>query len=196
MKRLGITATLAALAFTAMPVQADELFTGDVRLACEAILCLSSGTRPSECAPSINRYFSITAKKMSDTIAKRKDFLNLCPAASYDSKMVALVDAISNGAGRCDYASLNATLRVWRWNGNDGNSETYIRNGLPSYCSAYNNNDYTDLAAPRYVGLQERGGHWVEAGNYEAALAEYNKRIAAEDAARKRNRNNFYGGGN
>lgn len=193
MKRLGITAILAALAFATMPAQADELFTGDVRLACEAVLCLSSGTRPSECAPSLNRYFSISAKKMSDTIRKRKNFLNLCPAASQDAKMVALVDAISNGAGRCDYASLNATLRVWNWR--DNGAETYIRNALPSYCSTYNNNAYTDLAAPRYVGIPERGGHWVEAGNYETALAEYNKRIAAEDAARKRN-NYYFGGGN
>ncbi|MEJ7139544.1 TrbM/KikA/MpfK family conjugal transfer protein [Amphibiibacter pelophylacis] len=184
MKRLAITSALAAMFFTAAPAHADDgLFTGDVRLACEAVLCLSSGTRPSECAPSLQRYFSITAKKLSDTIKKRKSFLNLCPAATQDEKMVALVDAITNGAGRCDYASLNSTLRVWNWNGDSG--ETYISNSLPSYCTAYNNNAYTDIKAPRYVGVPERGGFWVEADKYDAALAEYNVRSGSAIASRR-----------
>lgn len=191
MKRIGIT-TIAVLAFATIPAQADELFTGDVRLACEAVLCLSSGTRPSECAPSLKRYYNISFKKMSKTIRERKKFLNMCPTASHDAKMVALVDAISNGAGRCDYASLNSTLRVWNWRYD--RAETYIKNTLPSYCSSYSNNAYTDLEAPRYVGVPERGGHWVQAKNYESALAEYNKRIAAEGTSRRRN--NYYFGGN
>lgn len=182
MKRFAIAATLATTLCAAIPAQADELFTGDVRLACEAVLCLSSGTRPSECAPSLSRYFSITAKKMSDTIKKRKSFLELCPAATQDSKMVALVDAITHGAGRCDYASLNSTLRVW----NNDDSTTYIRNTLPAYCTAYIGNSYTDITAPRYVGVPERGGFWVEAGKYDAALKEYNARIKAEDEAARR----------
>ena len=115
--------------------------------------------------------------------------MNLCPAATQDPKMVALVDAIINGAGRCDYASLNSTLRVWN-NYEDGAG--YIRNALPSYCTAYNGNAYTDIKAARYVGTPERGGYWVEADKYDAALAEYIQRIAAEDAAR---RANDYGGG-
>ena len=56
--------------------------TGDTRLACEAVLCLASGTRPSECAPSLNRYFSISARKLKDTIKKRANFLKLCPASN------------------------------------------------------------------------------------------------------------------
>lgn len=190
MKRIAIAVTLATTLFAGLPAQAQEqeqqgqedqgsLFTGDVRLACEAVLCLSSGTRPSECAPSLARYFSITAKKLSDTITKRKNFLELCPAATQDAKMIALVDAITHGAGRCDYAALNSSLRVW--SGQDG--KTYIRNTLPSYCSAYLGNEYTDITAPRYVGVPERGGFWVEAGKYDAALKEYNARIKAEDQA-------------
>lgn len=113
MKRLAIFSALAATLCASVPAQADDLFTGDVKLACEAVLCLSSGTRPSECAPSLQRYFSISMKKFSDTLKARKNFLNLCPAASQDENMVKLVDAITNGAGRCDYAALNSTLRVW-----------------------------------------------------------------------------------
>ena len=166
MKRLAIFSALAATLCASVPAQADDLFTGDVKLACEAVLCLSSGTRPSECAPSLQRYFSISMKKFSDTLKARKNFLNLCPAA-------------------CDYAALNSTLRVWNWN-NDGGGETYISNAMPSYCTAYNTNSYTDIKAPRYVGVPERGGYWVEAGKYDAALAEYNARIKAEDEARRR----------
>lgn len=54
-------------------------FKGDTRLACEAILCLSTGNPPSECKSSLRKFYSISAKKMVDTIKKRKNFLNLCP---------------------------------------------------------------------------------------------------------------------
>ncbi|HFC3525174.1 TPA: TrbM/KikA/MpfK family conjugal transfer protein, partial [Neisseria gonorrhoeae] len=59
--------------------QVEDLFTGDVKLACEATLCLSTGNRPSECQPAIHRYFSIRHKRMGDTIRARHNFLRLCP---------------------------------------------------------------------------------------------------------------------
>lgn len=37
--------------------------TGDTKLACEAILCLSSGKRPGECGPALSRYFGISHKE-------------------------------------------------------------------------------------------------------------------------------------
>lgn len=105
------------LAFTSSVNAADidtSTLTGSTKLACEALLCLSSGTRPSECAPSLSEYFGITRKKWSDTLSARKAFLNLCPAAS-EAGMPSLVDAISEGAGRCDAASLNRrTIPVFR----------------------------------------------------------------------------------
>lgn len=197
MKRLATISALTAMLFSMNPAaQAQEiepsetspeatLFEGDVRLACEAILCLSSGTQPGACSPSLDRYFSIVYKKLSDTLRGRLDFLNLCPAANYDSNMRNLVNAISRGAGRCDTASLNSQLRVW--NGSD--EPTYVSNQMPSYCTQYHGNSYTDLVLPKYVGTPERGGYWVDAANYEKALAEYNKRIAAED---RNNQNNHY----
>lgn len=36
-----------------------ELLTGEARLACEAVLCLSSSERPSECNPALSHYFGI-----------------------------------------------------------------------------------------------------------------------------------------
>lgn len=76
-----------------------DVLTGDMRLACEAILCLSSGDRPSECAPSIQRYFSIQHKKWKDTLNARRDFLNLCPS-SKEQGMNRLINTLVNGAGR------------------------------------------------------------------------------------------------
>lgn len=106
MYRKAISGAVLALAATA----AQAEFTGDVKLACEAILCLSSGNTPSQCQPSLSRYFGIQKKKMSDTIEARLDFLNLCPTASHDDNMKNLVKAIANGAGRCDADYLNQVL--------------------------------------------------------------------------------------
>lgn len=163
MKRLTIKLSLAAMLFTTLPVHADDLFTGDVKSACEAVLCLSTGQRPKECASRIKRYFSIKMRKISDTLKARKNFLNLCPAATQDEKMANLIDAITNGAGRCDYAALNSSLMVWY--GKVGEFNYYIKNTLPSYCAAYTNNAYTNIKQAVYVGTPKNGGHWIEATN-------------------------------
>lgn len=110
MKTSFLIATLSLLltfSHSALAIDVDtSTLTGSTKLACEALLCLSSGTRPSECAPSLSEYFGITRKKWSDTLNARKNFLNLCPAAS-EVGMPSLVDAISEGAGRCDAAALS-----------------------------------------------------------------------------------------
>ena len=53
--------------------------TGDTKLACEAILCLSAPAAPAECAASLAKYFSIVAKTPHETLIKRQNFLALCP---------------------------------------------------------------------------------------------------------------------
>ena len=192
-KLFALAALVAALGSTAGTASAQDVLTGDTRLACEAILCLSSGTRPSECTPSLSRYFNITKRKLSDTIRGRVNFLNLCPVANQTPQMSALVNAQANGAGRCDAASLNAVLRSWT--GSD-DGMVYVSNQMPSYCTAYTTHAYTDFSGtvPRYVGIPERGGYWVEARDYDRALAEYNARIKAEDEERRRA--SWGGGGN
>jgi len=168
--------------------RAQDLLTGDTRLACEAILCLSSGIHPSECTPSLARYFGINRRKFSDTIRARLNFLDLCPVARQTAEMRSLVAAISRGAGRCDAASLNQTLVFWSGGWQDGS--TYIGNRLPDYCAAYTGHQYTDFlisgTLPRYVGLPERGGYWVEARAHERATAEYLQRLQLEDEERRR----------
>jgi hypothetical protein len=188
-KTLLASAALASALSMSAPASAQNVLTGDTRLACEAVLCLATGTRPSECMPSLRRYFSISSKKLKDTIRGRLNFLNLCPVSNQTPEMSSLVNAMANGAGRCDAASLNSTLRSWNF---DDSNYVYISNQIPGYCAAYTTHSYTNLGdiAPKYVGAPERGGYWVEAQNYATAIAEYNARIAAEDAAR---RNNFFG---
>ncbi len=167
----------------ALPMPDTALLTGDVRLACEAILCLSSGTRPSECTPSLKRYFSITHRKLSRTITARRNFLNLCPASRQDDNMHSLVNAMANGAGRCDAENLNATLSTNH--GSDGTPSRRTSDAIPAHCNAYATHPYTDLSTytAKYVGLPERGGLWVAPEQYEQALAAYTARVAAEDAA-------------
>ena len=59
--------------------QQSQLLEGDLRLACEAKLCLAALNPPSECRPSLERYFSIRFKKAGDTANARNQFLSLCP---------------------------------------------------------------------------------------------------------------------
>lgn len=58
--------------------QQSQLLEGDLRLACEAKLCLAVVNPPSECQPSLERYFSIRMKKPNDTNNARLRFLDLC----------------------------------------------------------------------------------------------------------------------
>lgn len=161
---------ISTIATITTPTYAAGTLTGDTKLACEAIICLSTGQRPSECTPPLKRYFSINHKKWKDTLKGRTNFLNLCPAVSMDSKMNKLVNDIANGAGSCDAASLNASNTTW----NEGGGST-IGNNLPGVCQTYYQNAYTDLAVsgPKYVGTPETGGFWVEAADYNKALADY-----------------------
>lgn len=173
---------LALLSGTAL---AQGELTGDTRLACEAVLCLSSSTQPAQCTPALLRYFGIRHKKFSDTLRARTNFLNLCPVSNQTPEMASLVSAITQGAGRCDANSLNATLRIWGQFNETG--EIYISNQLPDYCASYVSHSYTDFntsgALPRFVGEPHRRGYWTEARNYEQALAQYTERIKREDEA-------------
>lgn len=158
--------------------QQGEMLSGDEGSACEAILCLSTGGPPGECASSLRKYFSINLSKPWKTIEARINFLKMCPTSNASPQMGTLVEAIGNGAGRCDAASLNQTLR--RWTGIDGEYE--ISNQLPSYCDAYFSHEYTDVQStrPRYVDkyvvrtytdsegnthTEYDGGYWVDGGS-------------------------------
>lgn len=150
-------------------VNAQGQLAGDEKLACEALLCLAASTRPTECVPSIRRYFSISYKRFSDTLRGRLNFLNLCPIVT-QPHMTGYKSAIVNGAGRCDAASLNQSSFVSAAEG-----DSYISNVMPNYCQAYYGNGIQQLPAPIYVGEPMQGGYWVEALDYPQAAASYNE---------------------
>ena len=91
---------LAIAAATAASAGAQEVLTGDTRLACEATLCLAASTRPSECAPSLSRYFSIHKRKWSDTVRARASFLSLCPLSDQTPEMRSLDAGLLRGLHR------------------------------------------------------------------------------------------------
>ena len=157
-----------AFFFFSLSAFADSgILTGDTRLACEALLCLSSSERPSECNPALNRYFGIKKKTSAKTAAARRAFLSLCPVSNQTADMSRLVSALASGAGRCDATSLNLSNLIW------SGEKIMISDRLPDYCAAYIGHEYTDVGI-KYVGTPEKEGYWVDANNYERALAEYN----------------------
>lgn len=83
-------------------------FLGGIQgLACEAVLCLSTGNPPSECGSSLSKYFSIVLKYPHRTIRARKDFLNLCPSSTADAKMRSLTNSMVEATTYCDERHIN-----------------------------------------------------------------------------------------
>lgn len=83
--------------FSVVDASEDQLFEGDQRLACEALLCLTVGWGETECRPAIRKFFSIWSWKPSDLFSKRMNFLGLCPSGMSNSKQQLIV----NYSGRC-----------------------------------------------------------------------------------------------
>jgi hypothetical protein len=170
----------------------EEELTGDTKLACEAILCLSSGERPEECTPSINHYFSLKAKKMSDTIKKRRNFLQLCPDGG-DTEDLVYKDLKENvlpnsDPRKCTAEYLNKQIEVQENNSYNSNSnsgiytssyQTYRVNPVvPRECQALYSHSYTDLNQPQYVcdkkfysSLEWKLGATLQAVSYREYMA-------------------------
>lgn len=192
---VALACVLAPAAFAA-DSPADDLLTGNTRLACEATLCLSSSIRPGECNPSLSHYFDIKifnkhGLDWGATVDARRAFLAMCPANT-EAGMPERIDAISRGAGKCDPDSLNSayadTAYRWRLRGyshswsSDEEEPSYevheiptvTLNQLPSYCVTYNDHAWTYELSVKYVGTPEKGGRWVKAEDYDAAQAKWN----------------------
>ena len=71
----------------------ESTLSGDTRIACEAMLCLSSPQRPSECNDALRKYFSIKFKKWSKTNRARRRFLNLCPLHNEPSSTQMMINS-------------------------------------------------------------------------------------------------------
>lgn len=155
-------------------VIAEDMLTGDTKLSCEAILCLSSSARPSECNPSLQRYFSITAKKWKDTIRKRKSFLQLCPTGgSADTNALAsnsytatdqaqfenYRDNVLSSATECTVEALNKNIET---SYSDDYRSYRINPEIPSTCNALYNSVYSDIAKPTYICTGEYSSNLEE----------------------------------
>ncbi|XER93377.1 TrbM/KikA/MpfK family conjugal transfer protein (plasmid) [Campylobacter fetus] len=146
-----------------------DILTGDRRTACEVLLCLSSGTRPSECNPPLARFFSIKFKKPWKTLQARRDFLKLCPTDTGDTAEDLVMSdykeilANSEDPNQCTPSYLNNQLQNGRVSYSLNNKyyekqgyRNNIDNGvrinpnMPSFCYALINHQYTDLQMPRY----------------------------------------------
>lgn len=112
----------------------------------------------------------------------------MCPAADAPD-MPARIDAIANGAGKCDPASLNSAFAATSYRyrtrtmgfGDSGDATTYdvqpiatvSQNKLPGYCVTYNDHAWSYDLSVKYVGDPLRGGYWVKAKDFSAAQARW-----------------------
>ena len=131
-------------------IAADKgVLTGVTRLSCEALLCLSSGTRPSPCSAALSYYFAISKTTWPATFAARQAFLKICPTG--DS---GLATVIANGAGRCDGPTMIKRLNAMSQYIGVSESERFVpsryQHLIPSHCLAYYSHPHTaELLFPK-----------------------------------------------
>lgn len=178
MKHLPAAVGVLAFACASIPALAqpsgepsNDLLSGTTRLACEAILCLSSSLQPGECAPSLSHYFDIKIfhkgrLDWSDTVNARRAFLGMCTADYLNSVYAS--------------TSYRYKRRKTSWHGEDYTLpfdvhpiKTVTLDTLPSYCVAYNDHEWTYELGIQYVGEPLKGGHWVKAAHYDTAQAKW-----------------------
>ncbi|MBZ7980324.1 hypothetical protein AVBRAN12640_07905 [Campylobacter sp. RM12640] len=135
-------------------------FTGEVKTACEVLLCLSTPNKPSECAAPLKHFFSIKHKKFWKTLDLRRSFLNLCPTGSTDNIeddaiMTDLKEAIINIPHECTPEVFNrqyeySTKQVFNESSNSYEDIKLIRitKNIPKTCVRFINNKYTDMTMP------------------------------------------------
>lgn len=175
-----VTASLPSYSANQNLENSVQYLTGDTRLACEAILCLSSAYRPSECSPSLNRYFSIDDKKARKKIRKRKNFLNKCPAGDTANAnlWVSLIDSISESAEICTADGLNQYTASTAYDTAGAIRYTYRSNQLPSFCTRYWDHEWTYFEKrhlPVYIGSPELRGFWSEPADQAKAQDRFDR---------------------
>lgn len=137
----------------------DEL-EGDVRLACEAILCLAAlGSAPSECAKSLKKFFSFKGKSLKQIINARKNFLKGCPKenngqsdAQYDDYLEKLTKVDDSCSPEMLNNNVEEKIVYFELYGEPASKSIYrIDPTLPPDCRALSSHDYAILYKPRYT---------------------------------------------
>ena len=159
----------------AVPSLAQETFTGEKKLACEAVLCLSSGNKPHECLPSLKKYLSIQApkKKPWELPKLRKDFLRLCPSGGYEGKDEHL-EALVMGAEVCELPNLLAAINT--------NHPPYTT-AIPEQCQTLINNPYTTEYALPIRAEHCDTNHLGDLGPAPIPLYDYSNGAYSEEEA-------------
>jgi len=91
---------LMLAAFFAGNTQAEDAYTGQKKAACEAVMCLSTGSPPHECKDSLKKYFKVMVKNSlgainpMETLKARKNFLKICPTV--DESIIDTVNTSKN----------------------------------------------------------------------------------------------------
>ncbi|WP_072228573.1 TrbM/KikA/MpfK family conjugal transfer protein [Campylobacter coli] len=167
-KKVNLAIMFMLSSLFALNLNANDVLTGDRRTACEVLLCLSSGQRPSECDPALKHFYSIKGKKAGDTLKKRKKFLELCPTDSGNTATnIILADykgmLASVNPDECkpeylnkQFQNINRDTHIKYYRNNyltsDSikNSYTRINPNMPSHCPTFINHEYTDYRMPKY----------------------------------------------
>ena len=137
----------AALAHSSFALAEDntsfDVLTGDMRLACEAILCLSSGDRPSECAPSIQRMNRLINTLVNGAGRCDAKELNRVMRRSYQEQVCQRTNHKDNDCRMI--------------------TKYYISYDKPSYCTEYFNHEWTTAEDKvHFIGTEKKGGKWVD----------------------------------
>ncbi|MBR4877925.1 MAG: hypothetical protein IKU14_09480, partial [Rhodocyclaceae bacterium] len=151
---------------SALKVDTSEL-TGDEKLACEAILCLSaSAAAGGECQPSLSRYFSITLKTAARTARARGNFLKLCPKVADDEEMQTQIAAITEGATGSmswdDYTSRHGDGSTSLAKSGEG-EDTQTASNESALCTEAEKGTYNAIGAVCNGKYWTSDPHWNEA---------------------------------
>ena len=168
MKKVTFGAMAIMLGLSINLLADENELTGDRRTACEVLLCLSSGQRPSECNPPLAKFFAIKAKKPWKTLQMRRDFLELCPTDNGDTATsVIMADykgmLASVNPDECkpeylnnQFQNVNRDTHIKYYKNNYLTSDsiknryTRINPNMPSHCPTFINHEYTDYRMPKY----------------------------------------------
>lgn len=168
MKKVTFVAMAIMLGLSINLLADENELTGDRRTACEVLLCLSSGQRPSECDPALRHFYSIKDKKPWKTLQKRRNFLELCPTDTGDTATnIILADykgmLASVNPDECkpewlnnQFQNINRDTHIKYYRNNYLTSDsienryTRINPNIPSHCPTFINHEYTDYKMPKY----------------------------------------------
>lgn len=112
MKRILSIALLCMTLIYGQTAHSGDLLTGVTRLSCEALLCLSSGTRPTACHAALSYYFAIKKSTWPATFAARLKFLNKCPTGNPKLARAVAGRSAGGSTSRCPADCIRAGDRV------------------------------------------------------------------------------------